>query len=62
MASNGLPDDIDALLANLERLPSDALEIVHAFVTAMIEHPDDDECRKGALDSAIASMSALRSV
>jgi hypothetical protein len=62
MAPNGLPNDVDALLAELERLPLDALEIVRTFVTEMIEQPDDNERRKEALNSAIARLSALRSV
>ncbi len=62
MAPNGLPNDVDALLGELERLPLDALEIVRTFVTEMIEQPDDNERRKEALNSAIARLSALRSV
>ena len=49
MPRNELPNDIDTLLADLERLPVDVLEIVQAFVAELIRCGDDDDPRKAAL-------------
>ena len=62
MPRNELPKDIDTLLADLERLPVDVLEIVQGFVAELIRCGDDDDPRKAALSAATARISALRSV
>ena len=62
MDANGSPHDVEQLLATLEKMPVDALQIVQSFVTELVQHPDDVEHRKETLSGAISKMSALRSV
>ena len=62
MRANGLPDGLDELLATLEQLPVDALQIVQWLVDELVERPDDNEHRKQILSAATARLSALRSV
>ena len=62
MDADETPRDADELLAALEKMPLDALQIVRWFVTELVEHPDDNDHRKEILSGAIARISALRSV
>jgi len=62
MGANGLSDDVDQLLAVLERLPAEELRIVQWLVNELLERPDDNEHRQAAVSAATARMSALRSV
>jgi hypothetical protein len=56
------PYEDDQLLAALERLPVDALQVIQGFVTELLECPDDNERRKKLLGAAVSRMSALHSV
>jgi hypothetical protein len=55
-------DETDRLLAALEQLPVDALQLVHSFVAELLQCPDDNDRRKQALGAATSRMSALHSV
>ncbi|HEY6598178.1 MAG TPA: hypothetical protein VIZ30_02655 [Pseudomonadales bacterium] len=55
-------NDAEHLLTALNRLPADALQIVQAFVTELLQCIDDDERRKEVLSAATSKLSALRSV
>jgi hypothetical protein len=62
MDTNRSCDDVDQLLAALERLPVQELQIVQWLVDQLLERPDDNEHRQAATSAATARMSALRSV
>ena len=62
MDANGLSDDVDQLIAVIERLPAEELRILQWLVDALLDLPDDTEHRKAAASAATSRMSALRSV
>lgn len=55
-------DEHDKLLAALERLPVDALQVIAVFVNELLQCADDNDRRKELLGAAISRMSALHSV
>jgi hypothetical protein len=57
-----LSDDVDQLLAALQRLPAEELQIVQWLVNELLERPDDDEHRSTAVSTATTRLSAIRSV